>query len=196
MARIPSIRPLLAGFAVTGLLAAGVVATAAPAQADSRTCTGTLGKGTVDGDVIVPVGKKCTLRGTLVKGNVRVWKDARLHAVSARIEGNIQTDRHRNVVVQKSRIDGDVQLRKGYQATLTSNVIDGNIQSSTNRGSQSARYNRVDGDIQYFSNRPARYIKISANRVDGNLQCKSNTRTPLGGGNTVNGDKEGQCARL
>ncbi len=52
----------------------------------------------------------------------------------------------------------------------------------------------VNADIQVFSHRHG--INIANNRVDGNLQCKENVPAPIGGGNTVQGNKEDQCKRL
>ena len=161
--------------AIAGLVVAGAVVTAPSAWAGDRTCRGTLGKITVDGNVKVPTGKTCTLKGTKVKGNVIVGSRATLRAYSARIDGNLEGYRYNHVTSTSSYVDGNIQLKSGGGLNLRKNV--------------------VDGDIQVFSNkRGTKYIYD--NRVDGNLQCKSNTPAPKGARNKVKGNKEGQCRRF
>lgn len=189
-------RKLSAALASAAILVSGMVATAAPAAADTITCRTSVGARTIDGDVNVPKGARCNLTGTKVKGNVFVRSGATLVADKAWIDGNVQAKYHRNVVVRNSStVKGDVQLTSGRYSTITRSRIDGNIQSKHNRARQYATHNRVDGDIQYFSNTTGR-ATISYNRVEGNLQCKSNTPRPTGTGNKVEGDKEGQCRRF
>lgn len=79
-------------------------------------------------------------------------------------------------VLKGSRIDGDIQVTAGRSV---------NVRGST-----------VDGDIQLFKNRRKGAKIVRGNRVDGNLQCKQNRPAPKGGGNRVEGDKEGQCSQL
>ena len=161
--------------AIAGVVLAGAVATAPTAFAGDRTCRGTLGSGTVNGNVRVPAGATCTLRLTKVKGNVIVAKNGTLRSYSARVDGNIQGTYYRHVIARSTYVDGNIQLTSGGGLVLTKNV--------------------VDGDIQVFSNK--RGLKdIYDNRVDGNLQCKSNVPAPKGARNKVKGNKEGQCRRF
>ena len=53
-----------------------------------------------------------------------------------------------------------------------------------------------DGDVQVFQHRGGPGIDVSANTIGGNLQCQSNRPAPTGGGNVVDGSKEGQCRAL
>ena len=39
-------------------------------------------------------------------------------------------------------------------------------------------------------------VTVAGTTVGGNLQCKENRPRPGGGGNTVRGNKEDQCARM
>jgi hypothetical protein len=71
-------------------------------------------------------------------------------------------------------VGGSIQIRQGATATLQRNDVRGDVQSFTNRGAQTFR----------------------ANVIDDNLRCKENVPAPTGGGNTVDGNKEDQCARL
>lgn len=176
---------------------------AAPAHADDRRCSGTIGATYVDGNVIVPNGVDCILRGTRVDGNVIVKGRAKLVARGVQVDGNIQAENHRNVIVTgrrvndrtvKSRIEGDIQLDSGNRGRVAGAVIGGNLQVKQNSGRQVALRNVIDGDLQAFSNEGG--FRISGNRIDGNLQCKSNDPRPYGANNRVSGNKEDQCRGL
>lgn len=162
---------------------AGTLLTAPAAYADDRICRGMIGQQHLDGDVIVPKGATCTLAGTRVDGNVLVRGNATLVAKGVRVGGNIQAENHQRVVVRdrpvdgkvtKSRIEGSIQLKQGGGGTLLRTV--------------------VNADIQLFSNDGE--FDVRGNRVGGNLQCKSNDPKPVGGNNTVEGNKEDQCKGL
>ncbi|HEX5938071.1 MAG TPA: hypothetical protein VFZ75_10335, partial [Actinomycetota bacterium] len=88
-------RTFVALAVVTVTLLVGVGA----AQADDRTCRGTIGSIHIDGNVIVPSGASCTLIGTRVDDNIEVDGGATLVARGVRIGGNIQTQDHRSVLV-------------------------------------------------------------------------------------------------
>ncbi|HEX6249760.1 MAG TPA: hypothetical protein VFZ64_17980 [Nocardioidaceae bacterium] len=182
------------------LALSGVVATAAPAAADDRRCSGVIGPRYVDGNVIVPKGEKCVLRGTRVDGNVLVRGNGVLVARGVKVGGNIQAANHRRVLVTvrkvddrvvRSRVDGDVQLESGGRGRVVRTVVNGNIQTKQNRLRQVTNRNVVDGDLQAFSNQGG--VRVFGNRIDGNLQCKSNDPKPVGDNNRVSGNKENQC---
>ena len=185
------------------LLLSASMLTAAPAMADDRRCTGSIGAVYVDGNVIVPRGATCTLRGTRVDGNVEVEGNAVLVARGARVQGNIQAANHRRVLVAprtvnhrvvRSRVGGDVQLESGGRGHVVRTVVGGNIQVKQNRLRQVTNRNVVNGDLQAFSNQGG--FRIFGNRIDGNLQCKSNDPRPVGDDNRVSGNKEDQCRGL
>jgi len=160
------------------LLAAVCVAAAAPLGAsasavEERTCRGSLGAITVV-NLRVPQGAKCTLRGTIVKGKIRVLRNGTLKATNLRVVGDVQAENHRLVSVRSSQVGGSIQIVQGGGATVAGNT--------------------VKGDIQFFENRRA--LVVRGNRVDGNLQCKENRLRPTGGNNRVGGTKEDQCRRL
>ena len=191
-------RLLLIPLALIALLMA-----AAPAQADDRQCTGTIGAVDVDGNVIVPSDATCTLLSTRVDDNVFVRPGAVLEAFGVSVGGNIQAENHRRVIVAArtvndtvvpSRIGGDIQLFDGDRGRVWQATIGGNLQVNQNSGFQEAVRNVIDGDLQAFSNEGG--FLIYANRIDGNLQCKSNDPPPVGGQNLVEGNKEDQCSQL
>lgn len=165
------------------LALAGTLLVSSPAQADDRRCTRSIGAVSVDGNVIVPQGATCALRGTRVDGNVLVKRGAKVIARGVKVNGNVQGENHLNVVVTprkvgdrmvRSRIGGDIQLFAGRHAHVRQTGIGGNLQAFSNRGD----------------------IRIFANVIEGNLQCKSNVPAPYGGKNRVHGNKEDQCRRL
>jgi hypothetical protein len=147
---------------------------AAPANAEERTCRGTIGDRTVD-NLRVPDDARCVLRGTRVEGTVKVETGAVLRAHDIRVIGNVQAENHRRVLVAGgSRVGGSVQIVQGHRFTL--------------------RRTTVGSDVQVFENHGR--IRIRNNEIDGNLQCKENRREPSGGNNRVGGNKEDQCRRL
>ena len=180
------------------VLAIGSIAAlglAIPAYADSRTCTGTIGAITIDGDVNVPQGATCRLNGTRVDGNVKVNNNARLFATDVFVGGSVQSDgQRRTEVTGGSKVIGDVQIEQGKSGLVRGSAVNGTISVKQNTGPQVIAGNTVDSDVQVFTNTGG--VRISNNVIDGNLQCKSNNPPPTGGGNQVQGEKEDQCASL
>jgi len=166
----------IAGVLAASALALGGLVVASPtAQADERTCRGTIKAVTVD-NLKVPAGASCTLEGTKVKGNIAVNRNATLSAHEVRVEGNVQSQGHKVVWFHDGRVDGSIQLKSG--------------------GRIDVQDNRVKGDIQLFSNTRSGKKVVVRNTVDGNLQCKSNKPAPTGKSNKVKGNKEDQCRKL
>jgi len=176
------------------ILAASALALPAGAAAEERTCRGKIGPRTVD-NVRVPSGARCVLRGTDVKGTVKVERNAILRARRVRVIGNVQGENARRVaLLRRSRVGGSVQVKQGRAAAVRRSRVNGDIQYEENRGRLAAVRNRVGGNIQVFQNTGG--VRIRGNRVVGNLQCKENSPRPVGGRNRVQGSKEDQCARL
>lgn len=144
----------LTRLAATVVLAdvAATVLFVAPATASDRICRGSIGAVTIGDNVQVPVGATCNLTRTYVKGNVLVSRNATLVATRVRVDGNVQAQRAKRVVVRaSSMIDGDVQAGRGRAVSVLASAIDGNIQLKANAGPIRVG-NRVNGDIQLFSN--------------------------------------------
>jgi hypothetical protein len=166
----------------------------APARAEERRCTGTIGSSTVD-NIKVPAGETCRLKGTTVKGTIKVNRNARLYAVNVRVVGNIQGENARRVEVRGgSRVGGSIQVVQGKRAFIKRVKVTGDILFDDQRSLVEARRNRVGGNIQAFQNTGG--VVIRNNVVGGNLQCKENSPRPRGGGNRVDGSKEDQCRNL
>ncbi|MGO0577032.1 hypothetical protein [Ornithinimicrobium panacihumi] len=179
----------------------GSTLVALPASAGDITCRTTLTNRTIDGNVNVPAGANCTLKGVTVDGNVKVNSNSYVNITGkSRIKGNVQAQGQRHVLVQGySRVDGDVQAKSGNSAYVGVAYVDGNVQIEQNFGKITVGSSQIKGDVQLFSNRGrnSAYTKtVFNNRIGGNLQCKSNTPAPYGDNNRVEGNKEDQCRRL
>jgi hypothetical protein len=179
---------------LAGLILLAVTGIATPAFSEERSCRGTLNAVTVD-NLRVPQNATCRLNGTVVKGKIRVQRQATLVARRIRVVGDVQAENAKNVVVKaSSRIGGSIQVKQGGAASVTSSRITGDIQYDANRRFLRANGNRVGGSIQIVGN--AGGAQIVGNVVNGNLECKENRPAPTGSGNRVGGSKEDQCARF
>ena len=178
------------------ILAATAAMLAVPhvASAEETVCRGTIGAKTLD-NVKVPQDATCTLKGTTVKGTIKVNNGARLEAVDVNVIGNIQGENARHVIVRKgSRVGGSVQIVQGRSARVASSKIEADILYDDQSGKVVARANTVGGNVQAFQNTGG--VRIRDNEIDGNLQCKENKPSPQGGSNDVGGNKEDQCKKL
>jgi len=177
-------------------LSVSLLVVAAPGSvfAEERTCRGTLGSITVD-NLRVPSGAKCDLRGTRVKGTIKVGTNAVMRAFGVRVVGNVQGENSKKVVVRDgSRVGGSVQVVQSGIVKVLDSRINGDILVDENDGRNNIRRNVVGGNIQAFQNTGG--VEIYRNRVDGNLQCKANSPRPVGANNIVQGNKEDQCRRF
>jgi hypothetical protein len=181
-------------FFAMGVLALAVFAPAA--QAEERTCRGTIGSTMVD-NLRVPQGASCTLNGTKVEGTVKVERNATLVANTIRVKGNLQSEGFKNITLrQNSVVVGSVQLENGLDGgsgRVLNSKVNGDLQFFSNDARMIARGNTLLANFQ--ANQNTGGLVIENNRIAENLQCQSNNPPPTGGGNTA-GDKEGQCARL
>jgi hypothetical protein len=180
---------MLAGAAV-----AGVLAVPAAAAADEVECTGTIAAVTVD-NVRVPQGRACSLDGTLVKGTVKVERDATLDANAVEVIGNVQAEGAASVVVRGgSSVGGSIQVKQGGAAETIASQVTGDIQYDQQTGPLRVVDNFVGGSVQVVANRGG--ILVATNTIDGNLQCKENAPPVAGSGNLVHGNAEDQCAAM
>lgn len=175
-------------------LTLGLVAVA-PVYADDVRCTGSIGGTTVDGNVIVPKNRSCTLNGTYVKGNVEVRDDAKLLIRSgAKVNGNVQSDGAARVRIRDSEIGGDVQLT-GIDFTEQSLIVNSQVGGTVDWFDNSApfllRFTEVDSDVKVNQN--SARASVFDNVIGGNLQCQSNEPRPTGARNVVEGSREDQC---
>jgi hypothetical protein len=178
------------------LIATAITAMAVPhvAIAEEKICRGTIGSKTLD-NVKVPEGETCTLKGTKVKGTIKINNGARLEAIDVNVVGNVQGENARNVIVRKdSRVGGSVQVVQGRKATVADSKVEGDVLYDDQSGEVIVRGSAVGGNVQAFQNTGG--VQIQGNVIDGNLQCKENKPAPTGGNNEVKGNKEDQCKKL
>lgn len=182
------------GSTAASMVLASALFAVAGAYAGDTVCEGVLGPVTIDGSVIVPDNKSCTLRGTIVKGNVLVYTGATLSANRVAVDGNIQAEGARTVNVNPgSSVGGSVQIKQGGSARVEQVRIKGDLQLFQNRNALRAIGNEIDGGLQAESNTGG--LTISYNSINGALQCKQNFPAPTGTGNTAS-IKQDQCAKL
>ena len=166
---------------------------AAPAFADERICTGTIGAIALD-NVFVPDGASCLLKSTRLNGSIVVGNRASLTARSVSVNGNVQAEGALNVTVEgRSMIGGSVQAVQGYSVSVKGATITGSVLIDENNGPVLANRNRINGDLQLFQNSGG--ARVVDNVIQGNLQCKENSPPPTGSGNRA-ASKEDQCANL
>jgi glucose/arabinose dehydrogenase len=126
----------------------------------------------------VQFSERGVCRGTLgarTVGNLRVPDGATCTLQGTQVQGNVQADRAQDVSIGSgTTVAGNVQVERGGSVALSGARVDGNVQLARNRGG----------------------VAVSNTTIGGNLQCKGNEPPPTGGGNTVGGNKEGQCAGL
>jgi len=185
----------------TGMLAlmmglAALLVAAQAAQAEERTCRGTIGPTTVD-NLRVPQGASCTLNGTRVEGTVKVERKATLVANTIRVKGNVQSEGFKNITLkQDSVVVGSVQLENGLDdgsGKVLNSKVNGDLQFFSNEARMVAKGNTLLANFQ--ANQNTGGLVIQNNRIAENLQCQANNPPPTGSGNTA-GDKEDQCAAL
>jgi hypothetical protein len=161
-------------------------------------CASPIGSTRVEGDLHV-IGR-CTLAGTEVRGDVRLWVGGSLTARDARIRGDLEgsgVNSNANFVdLQSSRIDGSVELEGlvGDLTTFESSEIHGNVELTANRSELEILNNNFRRDV--VASRNTGGLEISGNLFEEDLLCDANSPPPTGVGNRVEGDAEGQCASL
>jgi len=166
------------------------------ALAGDTICADTFIDGTHD-NVIVPAGTVCN-SSAHITGSVKVFGGFNAFSGTT-IEGNIEGEPgHRfvrlfglSVVVR-----GNVQLKNAAPAEssgyMAGTEIGGNFQWEANPNVLAAQGGTIGGDLIIVQSTGA--TEIFGNVVQGNLQCSENNPPPTGGGNTVTGNKQDQCA--
>ena len=168
--------------------------------------------GTIDGDVLVYPAATFIARRTTVHGDVEAERSARVDLRDAAIDGDVETEGVQVLKVVGGTVAGDVEVERGRVVTLEHVAVGGDVELSDVRGSGAVSVvgARIQGDLEVEDNgRPVhlignhvggdleadgnRDLTISDNVVEGDLECEGNRPAPVGSGNTVGGDLEGQC---
>jgi hypothetical protein len=158
-------------------------------------CDGQLGPGSVDGDVTVPDGATCELRGIRVGGNISIGHRAHLVAEGVDVDGDLEGEGTATVeVTSGSRVGGNLQLESGGSVLVSNSHVGGDLSWEEQHGTLRADGNTVSGNLELDGNTGA--TRVSDNEIHGDLSCDENAPTPVGGHNSVSGDQEGQCRGL
>ena len=180
------------------------------AVANETTCSGLIGGQptltTVNGSVIVPDGKYCTLSFVDIKGSVQVGRNATLivsgYTEPSTIDGNIDADNCNSALITGNvTVGGDVSITSCNGTSLNGFegpdvAIKGSFDCESNAGPCIAWLGNVAGNLQVRNNRTQGASDVSLVRVAGSLNCSGNAPSPthLHGPSWVDGRSQGQCA--
>ncbi|MDO4251206.1 MAG: polymer-forming cytoskeletal protein, partial [Moraxella sp.] len=136
-------KSMFSTLAVGSALALAMTGTA---YAGDYNCKGSLGKQHIDGDVVVRSGT-CTLNGTTVDGNVKVYSGGALVANNAQVDGDIQAEKAKSVTVNGGLVNGNIQIKESGAIRISKASVDGDIQLFNNRASAKVENNTVNGNL-------------------------------------------------
>jgi len=140
---------------------------------NSPCATGTV-SGAVAGDLMV-VGGSCTLDGATVQGDVIAGPGATL------------------VVQNGSTVDGDLAAVGAASVSINGSTVQGDVKIVGSTGAVSVTSDTISGDLDVFGNLGG--VSIGGDTIGGDLNCGVNSPAPVGGGgNTISGSANGQCA--
>ena len=166
----------------------------------------------VRGNLDVPRGSTCTLTDSVVSGVVTV--EGTLAANGSTVVGSVQdlgggpVSFGPDSAGEPTIVQGSVQIMNqaaGPPNQFCGSEIDGNLaiqgnhaQSRIGATGPCAAGNSIGGNVTIMSNTVsgAPAAVLLNNTIAHNLQCLGNSLTPTGGGNTVGGAKQFQCAGL
>ena len=157
-------------------------------------CQSEFGSVKLKGNLVIAA--PCTLKGTKVDGNVKIFAGGSLIAVGAVIDGNIKADTADFIDLQNTEVDGNVDLKEmvGDISFIRDSTIDGNLKLNKNRSRLKLLRNYIDKNLHVSKNRGG--VVITDNVIDGNLHCEKNNPKPEGDNNMVSGKKTDQCSGL
>jgi len=148
------------------------------------------------------------LNATSINGNLTVPKGAWCDLVDVTVNGNLQVQNGGGIRLAGSTVTGNVQFTNTGAAAdamssganvVCNTKVNGNLQIvNSDTGSPwtigGCGPNSIGGNLQFVNNRGVGNT-ISHTTVMGNLQC-TNNHDVTGSGNTVTGNRQGQCASL
>lgn len=167
---------------------------AAPALGDDINCQSEIGAETVDDNLVIAA--PCTLNGTTVEGNIRIFTGGSLTATGAVIDGNIEADTADFIAIRDSEVDGKIELESmvGDLSFVRDSLIDGKLKLKDNRSRLEIQGNYISDDLEVSKNVGG--VFIGDNIIEGDLECKSNSPVPVGDNNFVSGKTKNQCRDL
>jgi hypothetical protein len=177
---------------------------------------------TLRGNLTLSNSLGALVEGGSVSGNVQSTASEFLDLVFMRVDGDVQVEGGRTAVFAEgldvrgslhtsgaeffdlydSTVRGNFAVRNTFEGSIfCGNTLSGNPEFTSNSGlltigtpDEACGGNIVSGNVQVIGNTAD--TEISDNDIAGNLSCFENDPPPVGGGNRVEGDKEGQCEAL
>jgi hypothetical protein len=165
-----------------------------PVFGDDINCQSEFGGVKLKGNVVIAT--PCTLKGTKVDGDIKIFAGGSLIAIGAVIDGNIKAHTADFIDLQNTEVDGNVDLHEmvGDISSIRDSTIDGNIKLHKNRSRLKLFRNYIDKNLDVSHNSGG--VVIADNVIDGNLKCDKNDPKPEGGDNMFSGKKKDQCSGL
>jgi hypothetical protein len=167
---------------VSAVVTASVIGTAQNANADLVTyCVGSGGAVTVPNDLFVPAGESCSLRGTVITGNVRVAAGGNLVISGGTVNGTVGVAANGYLDATDTRIDGEVALAAGGFGVYLKNTDVGSAVlqpkgSTTIEGFLFAEQgSKVDGNVTAGVGE----ISVTDSEVGGNVSTNAAYLTDL-----------------
>ena len=144
---------------------------------------------TVNGNLTVAPGSWCDLVDVTVNGNLQVQGGSGLRLTGSTVHGNVQAQ----------GVTGATDPLSSGANVICDSTIDGNLQILSSAAGSPWQIGgcgpvTVSGNLQFQSNAGTGNTIVQTT-VRGNLQCQGN-HDVSGSGNTVTGNRQGQCAGL
>ena len=171
-----------------------IVLVCTPVFGGEINCQSKYGAVKLDGNVVIAA--PCTLNGTKVDGNIKIFAGGSLIAVGAVIDGNIKADTADFIDLRNTEVDGNVDLKEmvGDVSYIRDSTIDGKVKLDKNRSHLKLLRNYVDKNVDVVKNSGG--VVISDNVIDGDLKCEKNSPKPEASNNMVSGKMKDQCSGL
>jgi hypothetical protein len=144
-----------------------------------------------------------SLAGGAIVGSVKATRPgSAVFAERLTVAGTLEASRADILDLRNSVVDGNFYVRDTQEGSLfCGNSLNGNSEFTGNLGQLTLGAgdgfcdgNRLNGNVKVAGNRG--FTEIGDNDVGGDLACFDNDPPPVGGGNRVQGNREGQCAAL
>jgi hypothetical protein len=156
--------------------------------------------GSINGNVEGTGNAFVLLFAPSIAGNVKlVGGDGIIAAEDLEVGGTLEAVGPALFDLFDSTVNGNFYVRGAAEGSIfCGNTLNGNAEFTDNREvlvigqpASNCDGNTVGGTVKVERNQAG--IEISDNDIGGNLACFDNTPPPAGGGNRVQGNKEGQC---
>ncbi len=204
---------------IAALATFALTAPATVAAVQATTCEGTLSGGTYH-SIIVESGATCRLDDVTVTHSVFVRPGGSLYAVDSTIRQQVQSRGATTVRLIDTDVFGQIHIRRttgrvliGASSCFVDPIAGGNIHLhhnfgpitvcqmtirnnllvQNNQGKIRLLFNDVGRNVNITGNQGS-LIRVRGNEIEGNLNCHQNAVTPTLVGNTVGGQRLGQCA--